>query len=245
MRLMLALLLATGPIGAAAAKPADIAAAVAMTDRPAEDRALDAGRKPVDVLAFEKLEAGDRVLDWDAGAGYYSEIIARAVGPKGTVVAQNTPFGAKETADGWKARMARLPNITLLTTSFADAVLPERSFDFALMNIVYHDLYWTSEKYQYVRVEPRAVLANLYKAMKPGGVVAVIDHVGPAGDTRAIVEATHRIDPATIKTDFERAGFRLDAQSDVLRNPADDHSKLVFDPAIRGRTDRVVYRFVK
>jgi predicted methyltransferase len=74
--------------------------------------------------------------------------------------------------------------------------------------------------------------------------MAVIDHVAnPGGDTRAVVEALHRIDPATVKADFERAGFVLEAESDLLRNPADDHSKNVFDPSIRGKTDRVVYRF--
>lgn len=244
MRLILALLIAAAPV-ASLAKPADVAAAVAATDRPAEDRELDAGRKPAEVLAFERLEQGDRVLDWDAGGGYYSEIMARAVGPKGVVVAQNTPFAAEHTANAWKERMARVHNIELLTAPFAEAAPPPRSFDFALMNIVYHDLYWTSEKYQLTRVEPRAVLANLYQAMKLGGVVAVIDHVGPRGDTRAIVEKLHRIDPETIKADFARAGFRLQAESKLLRVPADDHTKLVFDPAVRGHTDRVVYRFVK
>ena len=62
---------------------------------------------------------------------------------------------------------------------------------------------------------------------------------------RAVVEKLHRIDPATIKADFRRAGFVLEAESDLLRNPADDHTKLVFDPTIRGKTDRVVYRFRK
>jgi predicted methyltransferase len=82
--------------------------------------------------------------------------------------------------------------------------------------------------------------------MKPGGVVAVIDHVAnPGGDTRAVVEKFHRIDPATIKIDFQRAGFVLEAESNLLRNPADDHEKSVFDPSIRGKTDRVVYRFRK
>jgi predicted methyltransferase len=82
--------------------------------------------------------------------------------------------------------------------------------------------------------------------MKPGGTVAVIDHAAnPGGDTRKVVEDLHRIDPAVIRADFERAGFVLDGQSDMLRNPADDHSLLVFDPAIRGKTDRAVLRFKK
>ena len=244
MRLALALLIALSPL-VALAKPADITAAVAAPDRPAKDRAMDEGRHPAEVLGFERLAVGDRVLDWMAGGGYYSEIMARAVGPAGSVVALNPPGFAKATADAWTERRARVPNIELLTTPFAEAALPRASFDFALFHIVYHDLYWTSAEEGLPRVEPRAILANLYAAMKPGGVVAVIDHVGPRGDTRAIVDKLHRIDPETIKTDFARVGFRLEGQSRLLRNAADDHTKLVFDPAIRGKTDRVIYRFVK
>jgi predicted methyltransferase len=84
----------------------------------------------------------------------------------------------------------------------------------------------------------------LFQATRPGGTLAVIDHVAnPGGDTRAVVEALHRIDPAVIRADFERAGFVFDGETDLLRNPQDDHSKNVFDPSIRGNTDRVVYRF--
>lgn len=244
MRLIFALLLAAMPL-AATAKPAKVAAAVAASDRPAEDRVLDAGRKPAQVLAFERLEVGDRVLDWDAGAGYYSEIMARAVGSKGSVVAFNPPYFAEQTATTWKNRQARVPNIELLTAPFDQAVLPTNGFDFVLFHLVYHDLYFVSEKHHATRVEPRAILANLYRAIRPGGVVAVIDHVGPRGDTRDVVEKLHRIDPETIKADFARAGFHLQAESRLLRVAADDHTKLVFDPAVRGHTDRMVYRFVK
>lgn len=245
MRLLLALLLAAAPFAAASATPADVGAAVAMLNRPAEDIALDAGRKPAEVLAFERLEVGDRVLDWDAGKGYYAELMAHAVGPTGHVDALNPPAAAEASAGAWKSRLARNPNIALITSGFADAPLAPDTYNFALMNIVYHDLYWQSDKYHLPRVEPRVILHNLYRAMKAGGVVAVIDHVGPKGDPRVTADKLHRIDPETIRYDFERAGFRLSGQSKILRNPTDDHTKLVFDPAIRGHTDRVVYRFVK
>jgi predicted methyltransferase len=93
-------------------------------------------------------------------------------------------------------------------------------------------------------MDPAAFLATLHASVKPGGVVAVIDHVAdPGGDTREVVEKLHRIDPAVLRADFERAGFRFEAESNLLRNPGDDHKKLVFDPAVRGKTDRVMYRF--
>lgn len=88
-------------------------------------------------------------------------------------------------------------------------------------------------------------MAALYAGMRPGGVVGVIDHVGMGEDTRDLVERLHRIDPATVRADFERAGFVLEAEGDFLRNPADDHLKNVFDPAIRGETDRFVMKFRK
>jgi predicted methyltransferase len=81
--------------------------------------------------------------------------------------------------------------------------------------------------------------------MKPDGIVGIIDHAGLPGNTREIVNKLHRIDPAVVKADFEKAGFVLEATSDLLRNPDDDHSKLVFDPSIRGKTDRFVLKFRK
>ena len=94
-------------------------------------------------------------------------------------------------------------------------------------------------------MDPDAFLKTVYDSMKPGGIVGVIDHVGNPGDTRETVEKYHRIDPAVVKADFERAGFKLDGESDLLRNPADNHSLLVFNPEIRGKTDRFVYKFRK
>ena len=85
----------------------------------------------------------------------------------------------------------------------------------------------------------------LYKGMKPGGIVGVIDHVGEGSDTRELVDNLHRIDPTVVKADFERAGFVLVGESDILANPEDDHTKLVFDPSIRGKTDRFLMKFVK
>ncbi len=82
--------------------------------------------------------------------------------------------------------------------------------------------------------------------LKPGGVLGVIDHAAdPGGDTRELVDRLHRIDPATGKADFEAAGFKLVATSDMLARPEDDHGKLIFDPAVRGKTDRFLFKFVK
>jgi predicted methyltransferase len=139
-----------------------------------------------------------------------------------------------------------VPNVGIVTTPATAFTLPTATFDFVMIDLNYHDTYWQSERFHFPRMDPAAFLHTVYDSMKPGAVMAVIDHVAnPGGDTRAVVDKLHRIDPATVKADFERAGFVLEAQSDLLRNPADDHSKLVFDPAIRGKTDRIVWRFRK
>jgi predicted methyltransferase len=247
----LALLLAT-PVGMAVAapansKPANVAEAVAGRDRPADAIALDESRKPAEVLSFLGLKAGDRALDLMAGSGYYSEIMARAVGSKGIAIAwQPTSFFDEASAKEWTELRARVPNARLFVTPASSLPLAPDSFNFVLLHMVYHDFYYESEKYKFPRLDPDKMLHDIFVATKAGGIVGVVDHVAePGGDTRQVVDKLHRIDPAVIRADFERAGFVFDGESDLLRNSADDHSKVVFDPTIRGKTDRIVYRFKK
>ena len=222
----------------------DYAAAVAAPGRPAAATALDASRKPAEVLAFMQLKPGMKALDFLTGSGYYAEIIGNVVGPKGSVTAYApATLRGEQTQAAFADLTKRTPNVTL-TNAVATAFAPN-SYDFAIIHLDYHDLYWESAQYGIPRTDPNMVLAALFKAMKKGGTVAIIDHVGPAGDTRAIVDKLHRIDPETVKADFVRAGFVLDGSSDVLHMADDDHSKNVFDPSIRGKTDRFVFRFKK
>lgn len=239
-------LLAAAPVALSAA-PADVAAGVKAAGRPADAVELDSSRKPVEILSYLGLETGQRALDLFTGSGYYAEIMAKAVGPQGAVVAwEPENFHDSESQKKWDALQARVPNARLLVSPATAIDLPADSFDFVLMHMIYHDLYWESEKFKFPRLDPDAVLKKVYAATKQGGVVGVVDHVAAAGgDTRAVVDKLHRIDPAVIRADFERAGFVFEGESNLLRNPADDHSKLVFDPSVRGKTDRVVYRFRK
>jgi predicted methyltransferase len=229
------------------AAPANVAAAVAAKSRPADAVALDASRRPVEILRFFGLERGDRALDLIAGSGYYTEIMARAVGRSGSVLAwQPVNFYDDEAKKSWTALRDRVPNAGLFASTAAEFALAPESIDFAMLHLIYHDTYWESTQYGFPRMDPAAFLAKLHAGMKPGGVVAVIDHVAqPGGDVREVADKLHRIDPAVIRRDFEQAGFVFDGESDLLRNSADDHSKLVFDPGVRGKTDRVAYRFKK
>jgi len=245
LALSLALPLAAPSLAQQSAAP-DFAAAVSAPGRPAEAIALDAGRRPAEVLAFAGLKRGDRAIDLFSGTGYYGETMARAVGPQGSVVGWNpTPFVGDEERQALAAVHQRSPNYTAVDSAPGAFSFPANGFDFAMIHLNYHDVYYTNRSGSF-HMEPAPFLAALFAAMKPGGTVAVIDHVAnPGGDTREVVQALHRIDPATIRADFERAGFFLDGESDLLRNPADDHTKSVFDPAIRGHTDRVVLRLRK
>lgn len=232
---------------AAATARAAIVAAVAEPSRPADARALDEGRKPVETLAFLGLKPGMVAADLIPGEGYWTEIMAHAVGPKGSVVALQPQqfYNNAEATAAWTAMGERAPGISLVRYPFEAFSYAANSFDFAIMNLNYHDLYWVSEQYKIPFTDPDAYVKALYAAMRPGGVVGIIDHAGKGTDTRALVDKLHRIDPAVVRADFERAGFVLEAESDLLANPEDDGSKLVFDPTIRGKTDRFLFRFRK
>lgn len=238
-------LLAAAP-GAARAVPADVAAAVAAPGRSPDNIKLDASRKPAELLRFLGLRKGMRVADMFGGNHYWAEIFATAVGPEGRVVVwEPTQFYSDKTKVDFATFQASRPNVTLLTSPFATPNLPQRAFDFMLINLDYHDVYWVDAKLGITPMEPDLWLKTIYAAMKPGAIVGVVDNAGLPGDTRAIVDKLHRIDPAVVKADFLRVGFVLDGTSDMLRNPADDHTLLVFNPAIRGKQDRFIYRFRK
>lgn len=220
---------------------------LAIPQRAESDIKLDEGRKPIETLTFLGIKRGDAALDFEAGGGYYTEIMARAVGPKGTVTAwQAAQFaGDAKGKAKWAGILARTPNVHILEQPFEAFQAPANSYDFALMHLNYHDAYWSSTEYKVKEQDPDRLVRALYTAMKPGGIVGVVDHVGAAGDTRAIVDKLHRIDPEVVKADFLRGGFKLVGESSHLRVATDDKTKLVFDPAVRGKTDRFVFKFMK
>ena len=147
---------------------------------------------------------------------------------------------------GARYRDGRLPQVEQVTASHNNIALAPRSLDLVMMSMVYHDTYWYSPNVDYGPVDRPGLLRRVFQALRPGGVVGVIDNVAAAGsDPVDSVMKLHRIDPEVLRRDFARAGFVLDGESDVLRKPDDDHRLSVFDPAIHGRTDRVVMRFRK
>ena len=224
------------------AKPVDFAAMLSDPLRTDSMRKLDETRVPAAVLAFAGVKPGQTVLDFMPGGGYYSLLLARAVGPTGMVFAANPP--GENDAKAWEPFAGKIPQLHVMVMEIAAMQFAPRSLDLIFTNLNYHDLYWESEKYKFPRVDVPKALAGWFTAVKPGGHVVIVDHSGPAGgDPREVAERLHRIDPERVKADMAAAGFVLEAESAVLRRSEDDRTKLVFDPAVRGKTDRFVLKF--
>jgi predicted methyltransferase len=240
--------LAAAGLPKVAADEAAINAAFASPDRPAADREQDERRHAKEVLTLLGVRPGWRVLDAFSAGGYNTELLARVVGVKGQVIAYNNPpyakFAAKGIAERYKGE--RLGNVRQVTAEVDELELAPQSLDGALFVMSYHDAYWRPKDGSFDRTSPAQLLSKLYEALKPGGVVVVQDHVARAGGDPAVdADKLHRIDPALVRRDFEKAGFTFDGSSDVLAHPDDDHTRLVFDETIRGKTDQFVYRFRK
>jgi predicted methyltransferase len=199
------------------------------------------------VLEFLGLAPGMRVLDLNAAAGYYTELLARVVGPSGHVIAHNHPGARTALAPAEFERRyggERLPNVEQLFVPHNGIALPRASLDAVLMSMVYHDTYWYDPKVDWGPVDQPALLRSLHEALAPRGTIGVIDHYAAAGtDPKESAVATHRIDAEVVLRDFRAAGFDLEAHSDLLRNAADDRANSVFDAAVRGKSDRFVMRF--
>ncbi len=235
------------PANAEEAPVPEIAAALAQPDRAARDREADVRRKPAEVLGFFGLQPGMTVLEMFAGGGYYTEILSRVVGDAGMVWAHNNTPYLEYAKEEITARFTpdRPANVKPLTAENNELELPPETFDLALLILAYHDVYHVHEESGWFAIDGPKMLAEIYQSMKPGAILGVVDHVAEAGAPASTGETLHRIDAALMKKEIVAAGFVFDGESDVLRNPADDVTRHAFDPESRGKTDRVVYRFVR
>ena len=233
----------SAPAPKTSAHGGDLAAALATADRPAEDKARDADRKPAELMQFFGVKPGMTTVDIIALGGYITEVLSVAVGPNGKVYAQNPPI-ALQLRDGMYAkaiteRLAnnRLKNVVRVDADLpATAQIPPGSVDVAITAMNYHDV-----RNQNPANGP-GFLKAVYMMLKPGGVFGVTDHVGNDGADNA---ALHRIPKHFLLEDAKAAGFTIDGESDMLAHAADDHTKVVFDPTLRGKTDQFVVRLRK
>jgi len=242
--------MATAAIAAAplyvalAVVPVYVTMAVASPDRPDADKQRDDGRKPAETIAFSGMKPGQVVADFLPGTGYYDRIFSGVVGPKGHVYAfypaEMKAFSKSPLpADGTKP-FEKFDNVTSISTPANDFAAPA-PLDLVWISDNYHDLHDPF----FAPADVAKVNAAVFKALKPGGIYLVLDHAAPAGSGLTDTNTTHRIDEAVVKTEVEAAGFQLVGESDALRNPADDHTKLVFDPSVRGHTDQFILKFRK
>jgi predicted methyltransferase len=226
---------------------ADYAGAVASAARTDQDRARDEGRQPAKVLKFFGLQPGMKVLDMFAGGGYYTEIISYVVGPDGSVISHSNETYRNFVGDEATRRYAddRLANVSILMAENNELVLPSEEFDAITLILAYHDIYYAAPNDGWPKIDGPRLLAELYKGLKPGGVLGVVDHIAEAGSPRETGGTLHRIDPAIVVAEMKMAGFRFDGESSDLRNPEEDHLLHMADPAVRGKTDRAVMRFIR
>ena len=221
-------------LAAAPAVSPAITAALADPAR-ADQQGDDARRQAAAVLAFSGVKPGDVVIDYLPGNGYWTRIFTGIVGARGHVYAY-WPQGAEKYAEkALPALQARgLANVTAEVQATKLPTSPQPA-----------SLFWTAQNYHDIPAGAiDAFNAAVFKALKPGGTYLIIDHADARGSV-PVTPSKHRIDPAVVRSQVTAAGFRFVGQSTVLANPADDHSKPVFDPSIRGRTDQFVFRFKK
>ncbi len=214
-------------------------AAVADALRPADEVERDALRHPAEMLAFAQVKPGQRIADIRPGAGYFTRLFARVVGESGhvyTFVPNRTSERENPRAD---ALVAAYPNVSRVNGDL-DAMTFDQPLDLVFMSQEYHDFHIPR-----FGVTVSKMNADIFKALKPGGLYVVIDHQAAPGAANTVVETLHRIEGAQLRKEVEAAGFIFDGESKAVANPADDHSLNVFDDAIRGRTDQFVYRFRK
>ncbi len=229
------------------AKAVDATTAIAATvnhpDRSEADRARDDKRSPALVMGFAGFKPGMNVLDFFAGSGYYTELLARLVGEEGKVWSQNPQYFFDRFDDGTLAtRLAdnRLANVIDYRKEFDDLGLKENSLDAIFAGMIIHDL-------QRLTPDPDATLLELCKAVRPGGFMLITDHAAPEGTGNAMALESggeHRIEDAFVIAQMQAAGFELAGRSDLLQVPEDDRSKAFFkmDGA---PTDRFVLLFKK
>ncbi len=227
------------PNSALLGAPVDVAGSVALRNRPAAMTQFDAARHPVEVLAFLGLTRGARVLVIEADTGYYGEIIGTAIGESGHVTALVPPAQLKDPARRpvFSDLIGRAPGLSLVPD---DAVrLASGSLDFVLLHLVYHGLRVKAADHG------AGFIGTLFAALRPGGIVGVVDNAAAANGGIEGAASLGRIDPPVVETDFGQAGFILDSESTLLRNRADDRSTRVAemdDPAV---ADRFILRLRK
>jgi len=220
--------------------PPDYEAIVASPDRADADRQVDQRRQPAKMLAFTGVRTGMKVLDMEASAGYSTELLARAVGPTGTVYAQDSAAVIERfVKDKFDIRAQKpvMKNVVHVVREFDDPIPPEVSgLDLITFFFAYHDI-------TYMPVDRAVMNKKMFAALKPGGFLIVADHSARPGDGITVGKTLHRIEESVLRQEIEAAGFKLVAEADFLRHPEDPRDAGVFRPQVP--TDEFVLKYQK
>jgi predicted methyltransferase len=228
---------ATPPYVVSAAAPAHVRRAIASADRTDEQRARDYHRKPAEILMLSGIEEGDKVIEIAAFGQYFTTMLLAAVGPTGHVDMYDLPYTERFAGPASREFDAEHANAVYHQENYNDAMLPQ-NVDSVWNVLYYHDL-------QPQGVDTAAFNRKIFQALKPGGIYLVIDHKAEDGSGWRDAGTIHRMGVDTIKHEVLAAGFELALESDLLANPADDRSKMVFAPGTRGTTDQAFFIFRK
>ena len=243
MKHVLFLALITLPFTAIQADEYDdlIQAALAESGRLERNSSRDEARKPAEVIKFFGVKPGMTVLDVLATGGYYTEILAGVVGDSGRVISHEMAAEGMDPDYYFAAHIRNSPhldNVVPIYADLRDLDLKENSLDQVFLIQNFHDLWFDD-----YAVDPDKTLAVFRKALKPGGTLAVIDHVAEDSAPTSVGNSIHRISPTLTKQVLENAGFVFEAESDILLNLSDDITRNVFAPDIRGNTSRFIHRY--
>ncbi|MGZ8998643.1 MAG: class I SAM-dependent methyltransferase [Allosphingosinicella sp.] len=229
-------LLASAGATLAASVRGDIRAALADVSRPEADRARDTDRKPAELIAFSGIKKGHKVVELAPGGGYFTRLLSPAVGPKGRIYAL-----AVRPSQSVTDFAAAHPNVTVIAAFPGRIEVPEQ-VDVVWTTLNYHD--FKNSRFR-DSDSAAAINAAAFRVLKPGGTYIIVDHQAAPGAGASQTSTLHRIEDRIVKEEVKAAGFKLASESQLLRHPADDHSLLVQDSAIRGKTDQFVLRFRK
>lgn len=237
----LSILVAWSVVSATAgdAKAPDYEAIIASPDRSDADRQTDARRHPGKMLAFIGVKPGMQVLDMGAGAGYTTELLARAVGPRGAVYAQESAAVMERVKDRFDLRAQKpdMQRVVHLIRNYDDPLPVEiKGLDLITFFFAYHDV-------THMPVDRAVMNRKLFAALKPGGFLVISDHSARTGDGITVAKTLHRIEESALRQEIEAAGFKFVAEADFLRHPEDPRDAAVFRAAVP--TDGFVLKFQK
>ena len=209
-------------------KAPDYEAIIASPDRSDADRQTDVRRYPVKMLAFIGVKPGMKVLDMGAGGGYSTELMARAVGPRGVVYAQESALVMERVKDRFSLRAQKpdMKNVVHAIRNYDDPIPPEVSgLDLITFFFAYHDV-------TYMEADRAAMNKKMFAALKPGGFLVISDHSAKPGEGITVAKTLHRIEESVLRQEIEAAGFKLAGEADFLRHPEDPRDAAVFRPAV-------------